>query len=54
MKTQQSSAVVEPNNKLLNVVDFSNKALFVGVDVHKKRWQLAVLFDCVILSIHLH
>ena len=50
MKTKQSSAVVEPTNKVHNVVDFANKVLYVGVDVHKKRWQVAVLLEGVILS----
>jgi hypothetical protein len=35
MKTKQSSAVVEPTSKLVNVVDFTNKQLYVGIDVHK-------------------
>lgn len=50
MKTKQSSAVVEPTNKVRNVVDFTNKVLYVGIDVHKKRWQVAVLLEGVILS----
>lgn len=50
MKTKQSSAVVEPTSKLVNVVDFTNKQLYVGIDVHKKRWQVAIFLDGVILS----
>jgi transposase len=50
MKTKQSSAVVEPTNKVHNVVDFANTVLYVGIDVHKKRWQVAVLLEGVILS----
>ncbi len=37
MKTKQSSAVVEPITKVHNTLDFSNKVLYVGIDVHKKR-----------------
>ncbi len=37
MKTQQSSAVVEPANKVHNAIDFSNNVLDAGIDVHKKR-----------------
>jgi hypothetical protein len=37
MKTKQSSAVVEPVTKLHTVVDFTNKVLYVGIDVHKKN-----------------
>lgn len=50
MKTKQSSAVVEPTTKIQKPVDFSNKVLYVGIDVHKTRWQVAVFLDGVILS----
>jgi hypothetical protein len=40
MKTKQSSAVVEPTTKIRKVIDFSNKALYVGIDVHKTRCRL--------------
>jgi len=50
MKTKQSSTVVEPANKVHNTIDFSNKQLYVGIDVHKKRWQAAVFLEGVILS----
>lgn len=50
MKTKQSSAVVEPTTKVRNPVDFSNKILYVGIDVHKTRWQVAVFLEGVILS----
>ena len=50
MKTRQSSAVVEPTAKVVNTVDFTNKTLYVGIDVHKKRWQVAVFFEGIILS----
>lgn len=50
MKTQQSSAVVEPSGKLQNRIDFSSKNLYVGIDVHKLKWQVAVLFEGIVLS----
>jgi len=50
MKTKQSSAVVEPITKVHNTLDFSNKVLYVGIDVHKKRWQAAVFLEGIILS----
>lgn len=50
MKTKQSSAVVEPTTKVLKPVDFSNMILYVGIDVHKTRWQVAVFLEGVILS----
>jgi transposase len=50
MKTKQSSAVMEPASKLINTVDFSNRNLYVGIDVHKVKWQVAVYHDGLILS----
>ena len=51
MKTKQSSAhQAEPATKVINKVDFANKQLYVGIDVHKKRWQAAVLYEGIVLS----
>jgi len=50
MITKQSSAVVEPANKVINTLDFANRQLYIGIDVHKKRWQVAVCLDGVMLS----
>ena len=49
MKTQQSSAVVEPIAKLQRI-DFTNKDLYVGIDVHKLKWQVAIFFEGIVLS----
>lgn len=51
MKTKQPSAhVAEPATKVKNKVDFADKQLYVGIDVHKKRWQVAVFYEGLILS----
>ena len=50
MKIKQSSTEVELVNKVMNRVDFCNRQLFVGIDVHKNRWQVAVFLDGVVLS----
>jgi len=50
MKTKQSSAVMEPASKVINTVDFSNRDLYVGIDVHKVKWQVAVYHDGLMLS----
>src|SRR5688572_8084631 len=50
MKKQNTSAVVEPHSNLQNRVDFSGKEIFVGIDVHKERWQLAIFYDGLILG----
>ncbi|MEO5946422.1 MAG: IS110 family transposase [Chitinophagaceae bacterium] len=49
MKTKQSTAVVEPIGKLQKI-DFTNKTLYVGIDVHKLKWQVAVFFEGIVLS----
>lgn len=36
--------------KVQHTVDFSNRDLYVGIDVHKQRWQVAVYYDGLILS----
>lgn len=50
MKTKQSSTEMELVSKVLNRVDFCNKELYVGIDVHKNRWQVAVFLEGVVLS----
>jgi transposase len=51
MKQQQSSAQKgNPAIKVQNPIDFSGRDLYVGIDVHKKRWQVAVLYDGMVLS----
>ena len=52
MKTKQHTSTHEwnPTIKLHNQVDFLGRNLFVGIDVHKQRWQVAVYYDGLILS----
>jgi len=52
MKTkQQSSAQTgNPAIKVQNLVDFTGRDLYIGIDVHKQRWQVAVYYDGLILS----
>jgi transposase len=51
MKTIQPSARKgNQDQKLQNPVDFSFRDLYVGIDIHKVRWQVAVLFDGIVLS----
>ena len=56
MKTIQSSERKgNLDKKLQNQRDFSGRNLYVGIDVHKKRWQVAVIFDgqaCVCGSVN--
>jgi len=52
MKSQQNTSdrALGSNLKMPNSVDFSTKDLYVGIDVHKERWQVAVYYEGLILS----
>jgi transposase len=52
MKTkQQSSAQTgNPDIKVQNLVDFTGRKLYIGIDVHKARRQVAVYYEGLILS----
>src|SRR5688572_26368468 len=51
MNTIQSSACKgNSTQKVQNVRDFASRDLYVGIDIHKARWQIAVLFDGIVLS----
>jgi transposase len=47
---QQSSVGVGPIIKLPHPIQFTNQHLFVGIDVHKLRWQVAVADQDILLS----
>jgi transposase len=52
MKQRQRSSDREwnPVQKVQQTTDFTNRVLYVGIDVHKVRWQVAVYYDGLILS----
>ena len=52
MKAKQHTSTQKgnPTQKLQNLTDFSGRNLYVGIDVHKQRWQVAVYYDGLILS----
>lgn len=49
-KQQPSAHKRNPAIKVQNHHDFSNRTLYVGIDVHKKRWQVALYYEGLILS----
>lgn len=49
---QQTSATTETGIKIRNIISFTGKTLFVGIDVHKKDWQIAVFHEGVVLGNH--
>lgn len=51
MITKQSSAQEwNLTQKVQQKTDFTNRTLYVGIDVHKVRWQVAVYYEGLILS----
>jgi hypothetical protein len=52
MKTQQQSSAQKenPGIKVQNHGDFLGRDLYIGIDVHKDRWQVAVYHEGLILS----
>lgn len=49
---QQTSVTTETLIKGRNIVDFSGKTIYVGIDVHEKDWQVAKVYDGVCLGSH--
>ena len=45
-----STGLSAPESKNKKTIGFSGKTLHIGIDVHKTRWQVAVLCDGVVLS----
>jgi len=39
-----------PENKSMKIIDFSTRVFYIGIDVHKTRWQVAVLCKDIVLS----
>jgi transposase len=51
IKTKQpSTREWNPTQKVQHRTDFTNRILYVGIDVHKVRWQVAVYYEGLILS----
>ena len=49
---QQTSATSETNVKGRNIIDFTGKTVYVGVDVHQKDYQVAKVYDGICLGNH--
>ena len=49
---QQASAATGTGVKVKNIIDFTGKILYVGIDIHQKDWQVAVVHDQVCLGNH--
>ena len=49
---QQTSATTETNIKGRNIIDFTGKTIYVGIDVHEKDFQVAKVLDGICLGNH--
>ena len=49
---QQTSATTETNIKGRNIIDFTGKTIYVGIDVHEKDYQVAKVLDDICLGNH--
>src|SRR6266566_8493386 len=49
---QQTSATTENGIKIKKIISFKGKTVFVGIDVHKKDWQVAANHQGIVLGNH--
>lgn len=49
---QQTSAATETGSKGKNIIDFTGKTLYTGLDIHQKDWQVATVHEQVCLGNH--
>lgn len=49
---QQTSATTETQFKGKNIIDFTGKTLYVGIDVHQKDYQVAIVYENLCLGNH--
>ena len=49
---QQTSTAIETQPKSRIITDYQGRELYVGIDVHKKDWQVGVFYSGLVLSNH--
>jgi transposase len=49
---QQTSATTETGNKGRNIIDFTGKTIYVGIDVHQKDYQVAKVLNGICVGNH--
>ena len=49
---QQTSAASETYTKGRNIIDFTGKTIYVGIDVHQKDYQVAKVYKGICLGNH--
>lgn len=49
---QQTSAAIETQLKGKTMIDYHGKEIYVGIDVHKKDWQVGIFYSGLVLGNH--
>jgi len=49
---EQTSATAGTSNKGRTMIDFTGKTIYVGIDVHKKDWQIGLFHSGLVLGNH--
>ena len=49
---QQTSATTETSGEGRAMIDFTGKTIFIGIDVHKKDWQVGQFYGGLVLGNH--
>lgn len=47
---KQTSATTETQVKGKTMIDFNGKTIYVGIDIHKKDWQVAKVYEGIVLG----
>lgn len=49
---QQTSAAIETRYEDRRMIDYTGRAIYVGIDVHKKDWQVGIFYQGIVLGNH--
>jgi transposase len=49
---EQTSATTETSNKGKTMIDFTGKTIYVGIDIHKREWQVGQYYQGITLGNH--
>ena len=49
---KQTSATTETFNKGKTMIDYTGKTIYVGIDVHKREWQVGLFYMGIVLGNH--
>lgn len=49
---KQTSAASETQSEGRTMIDYSGKQIYVGIDIHKKDWQVGIYYNGIVLGNH--